>query len=228
MTINLIAQATQAAQDLANKLKEDTLELTVQQLAQVLPEASVFGEDTVVIQLYRTQGQVRGSTVRVWQEDGEPIVLDAALNPITADIQFNSWQAKGYTGSAIVAAGEQEFVIELGLDLNDPTDPIGGEGAPDPGILKARPIRAIAFKALDTGVTYKVTERDDQFATIETPEGEDRYYLSGRLKTLIDQEGGKLPFEFEITGWETLDIDGQAVQAPIVKKAQSADFSAVL
>ncbi len=229
MAINLIAQASQAAQQLASKLKEDTLNLTVAQLAQVLPEASVLGKDAVPIQLYRSKGQVRGSTLRVWQEDGQPIVLDAALNPISAEIEFLSWQAKGYTGSAIITIGEHEFVVELGLDLEDPTDPIEGEGAPDPGILKSRPIRAIAFNALDAGVVYKVTKQEDNFAMIETPDGkEDRYYLSGRLQKLIDQEGGQLPFEFEITGWEPVEIDGSTVQAPMIKKAQTADFSTVL
>lgn len=230
MPTNLIAQAAQAAQQLANKMKDDQHNLTAAQLAPVLPEVEVFGDDAVIIQLYRSRdSQVRGSTLRVWEEDGKPVVLDAALQALNTSATFKSWQAKGYSGSAIVTAGEQEFVVGLALNLDRPTDPIGGEGEPDVAVLKKRPVRAIAFNALDAERVYTLTERDEQFAIIQSPEGtSDRYYMSGRLAELVDQEGGNLPFKFEITGWEPVEIEGKTYQMPILKKAGSANFAGVL
>jgi len=230
---NLVARAADIARQAGTKMKEDTKDIPVAKVAQKLPGVQVFGDDTIVFQLYRGRDKkVRGSTLRIWRdEDGSPVLLDAALNPISVDFSYVSWQGKGYTGSAIVEAGETQFVVELALDLDSPTDPIGDEGEPDTSWLKKRPVRAIAFNALEAGVEYTVEEilDDGQYALISRDdEKAERYYLSSRLGKLVEQEGGELPFAFLIDGYEPVEIDGETVQAPIVVKAGAADFADVL
>ncbi|NJN61216.1 MAG: hypothetical protein HC795_06545 [Coleofasciculaceae cyanobacterium RL_1_1] len=234
MATNLITQARQAAGQLAEKLDGDTADLSVAQLSGILPEAGVFGDDTIAIQLYRDGETVRGSTLRVWCSRGdnpEPVVLDAALNEIDADVTFVSWQADNYNGSAIVKVGDEEFTIGMALESRQ-KDAIEGKGAPDAKLLKPVPVAAIAFTALETGTTYTVTEigENGEFCTIEDADGNsNRYYMSSRLSDLMSQEKASVPFEFEISDWESIQVGGKDAKTPILQKpAEASDFSSVL
>jgi hypothetical protein len=234
MATNLITQARQAARQLADKMDGDTTDLSVSQLSSVLPEVGVFGDDTIAIQLYRDGDNVRGSTLRVWCDRGdnpEPVVLDAALNEVDTDLTFMSWQADGYNGSAIIRVGDEQFMIGMALKSRQ-QESIGGKGAPDPKLLKPCPVAAIAFTALETDTIYTVTEigENGEFCTIEDADSySNRYYLSSRLSDLMSQEKAELPFEFEISGWEPVKVNGKETKTPILQKpAQGKDFSGLL
>jgi hypothetical protein len=234
MATNLITQARQAAGQLADKMDGDTADLSVAQLSSVLPEAGVFGDDTIAIQLYRDGETVRGSTLRVWCSRGDnpkPMVMDAALNEIDTDLTFVSWQADGYNGSVIVKVGEEEFTIGMALKSFQ-KEAIEGNGAPDAKLLKPVPVAAIAFTALEIDQTYTVIDigENGEFCTIQDADGKsNRYYMSSRLSELMSQEKAELPFEFEIADWESVKVGGKDAKTPILQKpSQSKDFSGVL
>ena len=145
-----------------------------------------------------------------------------------APVTFKSWEVKGYSGSTVIEVGDQEFIVSLALDLQSPVDAMGGEGKPDVKLLKSAPVKALSFRALELNHPYTLHTLTDKFGEISSGgEAPQQYFIAKRLKRLVEQEGGELPFDFEITQWETLDLNGESVTVPVIHKVGAANFASV-
>ncbi len=227
---NLVRQAKVAASQLSSRIGDEPINIPVSKLKQKIPALNVFSDETSAIQLYRYKGEPQGGTFRVYLVDGEPQLFDAALNPVeNIQYSFISWEIGGYSGTVTIEVEGEQFVVKMPINTDSPLDKASGTGdelpmdllqnVPQPG--------AIAFSSLKLLKSYTLIDRNLQSGTctVEDEEGEQvLVYEAKALTELVEENGGQLPFEFQIYGWEQTEIDGKTYKLPQIKKAGDADF----